>query len=458
MFLRKWFGRQNKQATQSNDEMDVELVTLVSSVVERLENDVKNFKVCGDTKFCTYGPDGEEQRWAVKTVDEDLYLDGMFRWDGWPAASIGVVKGGSVIKVDVSPKGKSGLTKRLADAIQKCINHHRTHKNSLAGAEAVAVVKGRTPVAVSSPVLQMTEHIDHDKETADLRDKILALPDEEAQISDSLSAMQYGLRVQRMFADATAAFTNQTMAGADSLAGAGAAFDRLIADLTGSRTERDSDGPMTFSKIRTRLDVVKGTLDTALDQVLKRYGNVSQAADLFEACTTALEKLVVNGEILHERAGAENQLWAGDLADALASLRMNRTVSEFQKLTVARVMDVERESVNALRRLSVNTLPLLGTQVCAAAILEQAQSARTVAEKADEMDRAMLPGLVAGGGSLEDLRDQLVQQFTQARDTLAGVKVNLEEARTLVLKQAGSATPRFSGAPGDSGQLQYEAG
>lgn len=276
-----------------------------------------------------------------------------------------------------------------------------------------------------------------------LREKILAMPAEEAQVSDALSAMQYGLRVQQAFARATAAFTDHALASVDRLADAGVAFDALVADLTGLAPggAGDASKPATFSEARQKLDGLGVKLNGALEQVLRRYGDVVQSADLFTACATALGELAAQGEGLCDRAKQNGADYADDLAAAVESVRMTRTVAEFQDLTVRRVLDTERRSVGALRRLAVNTLPLLGTQIAAAATLEGDRLSGSLSGKAGTVERMAVvanPLLVGEGGSdadLADLRARLAEQFSQAREVFVEVRQDLQSVRALAIAQ-----------------------
>ncbi len=276
-----------------------------------------------------------------------------------------------------------------------------------------------------------------------LREKILAMPAEEAQVSDALSAMQYGLRVQQAFARATAAFTDHALASVDRLADAGVAFDALVADLTGLAPggAGDASNPATFSEARQKLDGLGVKLNGALEQVLRRYGDVVQSADLFTACATALGELAAQGEGLCDRAKQNGADYADDQAAAVESVRMTRTVAEFQDLTVRRVLDTERRSVGALRRLAVNTLPLLGTQIAAAATLEGDRLSGSLSGKAGTVERMAVvanPLLAGEGGSdadLADLRARLAEQFSQAREVFVEVRQDLQSVRALAIAQ-----------------------
>lgn len=317
------------------------------------------------------------------------------------------------------------------------------------------------------------------QEIEKMRKAICDLKDEaDNPVSDRSGAMRYGIDIQNVFARATASFTDHIMSSAAQMSDVEASFDRLIANLTGvskngnakaynlfgASVSGTSPKGADFLQIREGLDDLGARLHTALDQVLGRYDDVASAASLFETCAETLEAMIVKGKSLCAQAEADGADYAPDLAESVASLAMTGTVSEIQRLTVARVLETERQAVSDLRRLTMNTVPLLQTHVAAAAALEREQRGRSMTGKAGTLERmavASHPMLTRGADAevqLQDLRDQLVQQFTQARDTLAGVKVNLEEARTLVLKQAGSATPGLSGASGHTGNLQYEAG
>lgn len=331
--------------------------------------------------------------------------------------------------VEAFKKVKSSLELKEASLGEARLSDSRTDLlNAMIQKTEVPALQSPRSIALPGRIASDTGSV------ATLRDQILALPDEEAKVTDSLSAMQYGLRVQKVFGDAVTAFTDQTIAGAESLAEVEKAFGDLMKDLTGSG-QAEAGGPVTFASMRGRFNALKQTLDTALAQVLSRSGKISESAELFEACTTALETLVVNGESLCDRAREEKRVWAEDIEDALQSLRMTRTVSGLQGLTVEKALAAERKAVRALRELSTQTFPLLGIQIAAAVTAEAAVSTQALTLKAGAVDRAALSHLGTEGGSLKDLRQALADQFSKAQQEFAGAQESMADARNLVVGQ-----------------------
>ncbi len=418
---------------------------IAESLLKRLDEHPEEFKIFDKEKPCAEKVDRKALVWHVASVDESVFL----RFDTSPAIffCIGTPNPDGTVSHFTILKGvivEKSIQSRLA------FHKHLQEQDARIVLENLSGKLART----FRPDFSLPDLIAPGEGAQALREKILAMPAEEAQVSDALSAMQYGLRVQQAFAQATAAFTDHALASVDRLSDAGAAFDALVADLTGLAPGGEGQAPkpatfapMTFAEIRKKLDGLGVKLDRALEQVLRRYGDVVQSADLFAACATALEDLVTQGAELRDRAKENAADYAEDLAAAVESVRMTRTVAEFQNLTVQRVLEAERGSVGALRRLAVNTLPLLGTQIAAAATLEGDRLSGSLSGKAGTVERMAVvanPLLAGEGGSDADLaalRARLVEQFSQAREALGEVQAGLRSARTLAIAQSAGKTP-----------------
>lgn len=280
----------------------------------------------------------------------------------------------------------------------------------------------------------LPERVTAAEEPDTLRTRILAMPDAEPPVTDSLTALQFGDALAQTVNNASAQFLAATVGAHDrfrkadtdlrALTDGFTQATRTLTDMTGKNGAPDS--PLAI--VHRQIVALRESVAAAHTAALQTYRDAAGSRDLFAACETAIATLREKGAQQLAAARRQDRDFADDLEASLQSLVVAGISATRFTATAGLAAQAERDTVHALRGLR-NALPLVESQLVAAAAVEK-QGATQAMNGAS---------LALAGAALEqtaDLRRSLAERFTGTAQHLEAVRAQLNTARGKIIEEA----------------------